>query len=211
MAIETLQKLSVPTSGEPKNISVLMPKLQYRFRVIFAAFGISNDKTELTRQVIDVTKPTVSYDKITIESYNSRTYLAGKHTWDPITINIREDANNSIQKLIGEQMQKQFDFYEQASAKTGDTYKFDTKIEVLDGGNGAHAVSVIDTFHLVGCYIENATYNQLSYATSDQLSTTLTISYDNAIQYGVNGATDGIGDVRVPRNTDRESTTGQSF
>jgi hypothetical protein len=45
--------------------------------------------------------------------------------------------NNSVSKLVGEQVQKQFDFFEQASAASGIDYKFTTRIEMLDGGNGA--------------------------------------------------------------------------
>jgi hypothetical protein len=55
----------------------------------------------------------------------------------PITINLRDDVNNSVSKLVGEQVQKQFDFFEQASAASGIDYKFTTRIEMLDGGNGA--------------------------------------------------------------------------
>jgi len=38
---------------------------------------------------------------------------------------------------VGQQLQKQLDFVEQASAATGQNYKFQTNIEILDGGNGA--------------------------------------------------------------------------
>ena len=118
MAISTLSKITVPlASGDSaSNQGLLMPKLQYRFRVSLENFGVSTPTTELTKQVIDVARPNVSFEKMTIDIYNSRVYLAGKHTWDPITLNLREDVNNNVQKLVGEQLQKQFDFYEQSSA-----------------------------------------------------------------------------------------------
>jgi len=37
---------------------------------------------------------------MTIDAYNSRTYLAGKHTWEPVTLNLREDANNNVKKSL---------------------------------------------------------------------------------------------------------------
>ena len=74
---------------------------------------------------------------VTLDVYNSKVYLAGKHTWEPITLNLREDVNNNVQKLVGEQLQKQFDFFEQSAAASGSDYKFLTRIEILDGGNGA--------------------------------------------------------------------------
>jgi len=185
MAISTLSKITVPlASGDSAaNQGLLMPKLQYRFRVSLENFGVSTPTTELTKQVIDVTRPNVSFEQMTIDVYNSRVYLAGKHTWEPITLNLREDVNNNVQKLVGEQLQKQFDFYEQSSAASGQDYKFTTRIEILDGGNGANTPTVLETFELYGCYCESANYNTLAYSNStDPVSVTLSIRYDNAIQ-----------------------------
>ena len=185
MAISTLSKITVPlASGDSaSNQGLLMPKLQYRFRVTLENFGVSTPTTELTKQVIDVTRPNVSFEQMTLDVYNSRVYLAGKHTWEPITLNLREDVNNNVQKLVGEQLQKQFDFYEQSSAASGQDYKFVTRIEILDGGNGANVPNVLETFELYGCYCESANYNSLAYSNStDPVSVTLAIRYDNAIQ-----------------------------
>lgn len=184
MAISTLSKITVPlASGDSaSNQGLLMPKLQYRFRVSLENFGVSTPTTELTKQVIDVTRPTVAFEPIEIPVYNSKAYLAGKHTWSPITLNLREDVNNNVQKLVGEQLQKQFDFYEQSSAASGQDYKFTTRIEILDGGNGANTPTVLETFELYGCFVTNANYNELAYANNEPMRITLEIQYDNAIQ-----------------------------
>ena len=184
MAISTLAKFTVPLASDQSSGSqgLLMPKLQYRFRVILEGFGVSTPRSELTKQVIDVTRPNVSFDQMTIDIYNSRVYLAGKHTWEPITINLREDVNNNVQKLTGEQLQKQFDFYEQSSAASGQDYKFTTRMEILDGGNGVNTPTVLETFELYGCYLESANYNTLAYATSEPVTVTLAVRYDNAVQ-----------------------------
>ena len=196
MPITTLTNISVPTEGGGSNSSLLMPKLQYRFRVFldnFGTTGAADGTREMSRQVVDVTRPNVSFEQMTIEAYNSRTYLAGKHTWDPITLTLREDANNNVQKIVGQQIQRQFDFFEQSSAVSSGTYKFQTRIEILDGGNGATGANVIDRFHLVGCYVESANYNTLAYATNEPVTTTLSIRYDNAIQFGADEDFVGIG------------------
>lgn len=184
MAISTLSKLTVPldSNASASSQGLLMPKLQYRFRVTLENFGVSTPTTELTKQVVDVTRPTVQFDQITLDAYNSRVFLAGKHTWDPINLNLRDDVSGQVQKLVGEQLQKQFDFYEQSSAASGADYKFVTRIEILDGGNGANEVNVLETFELYGCYVENANYNQLAYNSSEAATVTLAIRYDNAIQ-----------------------------
>tara|TARA_A200000159_G_scaffold138140_1_gene138925 strand:- start:846 stop:1475 length:630 start_codon:yes stop_codon:yes gene_type:complete len=184
MAISTLSKLTVPldSNASASNQGLLMPKLQYRFRVSLENFGVSSPSTELTKQVMDVTRPSVAFDQMTVDIYNSRVYLAGKHTWEPITLNLREDVSNNVQKMVGEQLQKQFDFFEQSSAASGADYKFVTRIEILDGGNGANAATVLETFELYGCYLESTNYNALNYATSEVVTVALTIRYDNAIQ-----------------------------
>ena len=184
MSVATLSKFTVPLASDQSasNQGLLMPKLQYRFRLILENFGVSTPRTELTKQVIDVTRPSLTFDETILEVYNSRVYLAGKHTWDPLTINLRDDVNNSVTRLCGEQIQKQFDFFEQSSASSGTDYKFTGRIEMLDGGNGANAVTVLETWELYGAYVQNINYNTMAYATSDPAQITLSVRYDNAIQ-----------------------------
>lgn len=184
MSISTLSKLTVPLASNASAGSqgLLMPKLQYRFRVTLENFGVSTPTTELTKQVMDITRPNVSFEKITLDVYNSKVYLAGKHTWEPITLNLREDVNREVQKLVGEQLQKQFDFFEQSAAASGIDYKFLTRIEILDGGNAANSPVVLETFELYGCYVETANYNTLDYKSNDPVTIALSIVYDNAIQ-----------------------------
>ena len=184
MSVATLSKFTVPLASDQSasNQGLLMPKLQYRFRLILENFGVSTPRTELTKQVIDVTRPSLTFDETILDVYNSRVYLAGKHTWDPLTINIRDDVNNSVSKLCGEQIQKQFDFFEQSSASSGTDYKFTGRIEMLDGGNGANAVTVLETWELYGAYVQNINYNTMAYNTSEPAQITLSVRYDNAIQ-----------------------------
>ena len=184
MAISTLSKFTVPLANDQSSASqgLLMPKLQYRFRVVLENFGVSTPRSELTKQVMDVTRPNLTFDDVTLDVYNSKVYLPGKHTWEAITLNLRDDVNNSVSKLVGEQVQKQFDFFEQASAASGIDYKFTTRIEMLDGGNGATAPGILETWELYGSYVQSVNYNSLAYNTSDPVSITLSIKYDNAIQ-----------------------------
>jgi|TARA_X000000950_G_scaffold30789_1_gene33286 hypothetical protein len=192
MAVSTLSNITVPLAGGQSATTqgLLMPKLQYRFRVSLENFGVSTPTTELTKQVIDVTRPTVAFEPIQIDVYNSKAYLAGKHTWSPITLNLREDVNREVQKLVGEQLQKQFDFFEQSSAASGQDYKFTTRIEILDGANGNTTPTVLETFELYGCFVTNANYNTLAYANNEPVTITLEMQYDNAIQTDAEG---GIG------------------
>ena len=53
---------------------------------------------------------------------------------------------------------------------------------MLDGGNGADTVNVLETYELYGCYLDNVQYGTMAYATSDPVQITMSIRYDNAIQ-----------------------------
>lgn len=184
MAISTLNKFTVPLASNQSSSSqgMLMPKLKYRFRVSLENFGVSTPTTDLTKQVKDVTRPTIAFEKITLDMYNSRAYLAGKHSWTAITLTLRDDVTGSVAKLVGEQLQKQFDFYEQSSAASGVDYKFTTRIEILDGGNGANVPTVLETWECYGCYVENANYGNLAYSENAEATIALSIVYDNAQQ-----------------------------
>ena len=184
MATSSLSKFTVPLSTNQSATSqgLLMPKLKFRFRVTFENFGVSQPTTELTKQVIDFTRPKLSFEEITIPIYNSKVYLAGKPTWETVQCTLRDDAGNEVTKRVGEQLQKQFDFMEQASASSGIDYKFLTRFEVLDGGNGASEASVLETWELYGCYLSNTDYADANYATNDAMTVALTIRYDNALQ-----------------------------
>ena len=81
MAISTLSKITVPLDGGGGNQTqgLLMPKLQYRFRVTLINFGLGSPTTELTKQVVDVTRPTINFEEIELPVYNSRVYLSLIH------------------------------------------------------------------------------------------------------------------------------------
>ena len=184
MAVATLTRMTVPLASDQSNPNqgLLMPKLKYRFRVIFENLGVSTPRTELTKQVIDFTRPSVSFEEIPIEIYNSRMYLAGKHTWEQLTVNLRDDASGEVARLVGEQLQKQLDFVEQSSAAAGIDYKFLTRCEILDGGNGNNGPVVLETWEVYGCYLSQVNYNDLNYGSNEAVTMTLQIRFDNAIQ-----------------------------
>lgn len=170
-----------------------MPKLKYRYRVFFENFGVSKPTTELTKQVMTIARPNLSFEEITVPIYNSTLKLAGKPTWADVACEIRDDATGSVSKLVGEQLQKQMDFLEMASAAAGIDYKFTTTIEILDGGNGAALPVVLETWELYGCYLKSADYGQLSYAESAVVTINLGIAYDNANQIPSGSGGAGVG------------------
>ena len=184
MAVASLTKFTVPLASDQSASAqgLLMPKLQYRFRVSFENFGVSTPRTELTKQVTEFKRPSVNFGDIVLDTYNSKVKLIGKPEWQDVTATFRDDAQGQVSKLIGEQIQKQFDFEEQASASSGIDYKFITRLEMLDGGNGANAPTVLETWEMYGCLVSAVDYQTVNYANNEVVTIQMTIKYDNAVQ-----------------------------
>jgi hypothetical protein len=190
MSSATLSKFTVPLDGSQPQ-GMLHPKLKYRFRVTFENFGAKGTATtELTKQVVSFARPTVQFEAIELPTYNSRIYVAGRHAWQTVATTLRDDATGQVSKLIGQQVQKQFDFFEMSSAAAGIDYKFMTRFQMLDGGNGNNAPTVLEEWELYGCYLENVNYQEMNYGTNEAMTIQMTIKFDNANQKGANA---GIG------------------
>lgn len=184
MAVASLTKFTVPlaTDQSASSQGLLMPKLAFRFRASFEGFGVGSNRVELTKQIVSFARPTVSFGDIVVDIYNSKVKLAGKPEWGDVSVVLRDDAPGNVTKLVGEQVQKQFDFMEQSSAASGIDYKFITRLEMLDGGNGVNEPTVLETWELYGCYIQSAAYGDMNYSSNEPVQITLTLKYDNAVQ-----------------------------
>ena len=210
-ASQSLFNMTVGADTTASSQGLLMPKLQYRFRALFLNFGVGGSTQELTKQVIDIARPQVSFTEIPIDIYNSKLYLAGKHEWQSTTINLRDDAAGNVSKLVGQQLQKQMDFVEQASAATGQDYKFQINYEILDGGNGTLTPETLETFEMYGCFLQNVDYGDANYATNEHMTVGLTIAYDNLVQFAAGAAaTSPIGGIgaAVGRQIATQAVTG---
>lgn len=184
MAISRLSKFTVPLANDqsPTSQGLLMPKLKYRFRALFHNFGVTVVTTELTKQVVDIKRPNVNFNPITVDVYNSKVYLQGKPEWQETTVNFRDDATGQVAKLVGEQVQKQFDFLEQASAPAGQDYKFRMEFDILDGGNGQTQPNILEQWLLEGCFLSSVDYGDMAYNSNDPVQIACNIRFDNAVQ-----------------------------
>jgi hypothetical protein len=174
--VETLSKFGVPINGT--RTGQFMPKIKHRFRVRVINFGPIAGGLELTQQVINVNRPNVQFNGQEMHSYNSIMYFAGKAQWQTTTLEVRDDITNSVSRLVGHQLQKQMNFFEQTSSAAGINYKFTMIIELMDGGNEA----VFEQWTLEGCFLDSVDYQQLDYSQSEAVTISLTIRYDNATQ-----------------------------
>ena len=176
----TLQNFGVPLGGGTGRGGLLQPKTKQKFRVRVTQFGPVNGGLELTQQVVSVSRPTVAQTPVEVHSYNSIGYYAGKAVWSSVTLTVRDDVSNAVSRLVGHQMQKQMNFFQQTTPEAGSNYKFQMFIETLDGGNDA----VLEQWILEGCFLENVNYEQFDYSTADAMTIEMTVRYDNATQQG---------------------------
>ncbi len=176
--VSTLTNFGVPLGGGAGRGNILQPKTKHKFRVRVIGFGPINGGLELSQQVMSVGRPSVQFNPETVHSYNSIEYYAGKAEWQTIELTCRDDLTNSVSALVGHQLQKQMNFFQQTTPSSGSNYKFQMYIETLNGGDDA----ILEQWFLEGCFLTTVGYDQFTYDSSDPLTIALTIRYDNATQ-----------------------------
>lgn len=188
-----LDKFTVPVSGNDEGPAA-MPKLQFRFNVVLDDFGAEGQATiNMSQNVMTVTRPGITYDETTLDTYNSRIFLIGKHTWDPITLTVRDDVGGDVVKAVNAQLAKQTDHEKQISSLNSD-YKFMCTINMLDG---SRADSPLEAFVLEGAMLTNVQFGDLTYAASEQVQITMTIRYDNCL-HSLSNSSNTVGDTLTP-------------
>lgn len=177
----TVQNFGVP-AGDGARARMLQPKVSYKFRVRVFGFGPISTPIDLTAQVQSVGRPVLATEAVAVHSFNSIAYYGGKPSWNPVDLVVRDDVTNAVSRLVGHQHQKQMNHFQQTSPLAGSNYKFDMKIETMDGSNDG----VIETWVLENCFLENVNYGEFNYANSESMLITMSVRFDNATQ------TDGL-------------------
>ena len=175
--MSTVQNFGVP-AGNGARARMLQPKVSYKFRVRVFGFGPVSTPLDLTAQVQSITRPTLQTEPVMVHSYNSIAYFGGKPVWNSIELTVRDDVTNAVSRLIGHQLQKQMNHFQQTSPLAGSNYKFDMKIETMDGGNDG----ILEAWYLENCFLEGSNYGEFNYANSEVMNIQMTIRYDNATQ-----------------------------
>jgi len=186
VGIKTTNKFGVPiysTGGAPQKFGILQPKPRYRFRVRFINFGDNRENEFLQLQAVSVSRPSLSHEIVPLHSYNSIGYYAGKHSWSEITVTLRDDITNRVSRIVGEQVQKQLNHFEQTGFAAGINYVFDMYIEILDGGN----TKIFEEWFCEGCFLSNVNWGSLDYSDSGPATIELTIRPQNCTLRGEDG------------------------
>lgn len=174
----TINDIGIPGVGS----GILQPKLKNRWRVTFANMGGGADSQPLSLQAVTLTRPVLSFEEVQLDRYNARAYVAGKYTFEPMTITFEDDVTSTATQVLQEQIQNQqfligAEGQWLAAAGEGSLYKFVTYLDLLDGNE-----QVIEKWTVEGCFIQNIDYMDLDYAASEAVQITVTLRYDHARQ-----------------------------
>lgn len=186
--MSTINDIGIPGVGS----GILHPKQKNRWRVTFANMGGGADSQPVSMQAVTVARPKLTFEKVPLHRYNSVSYIAGKHTWDPMSLTLQDDVTGTASAVIQAQLQKQqwligAEGQWLAAAGEGSLYKFVSYLDMLDGND-----QVVEKWTIEGCFIENADWTDLDYSSSEPVQITLSISYDHARQ-NIGGYTQGPG------------------
>lgn len=160
---------------------VLQPMLKNRFRLRFIGLGGSRDAHALTIQAITAARPKLSFQEVVMDRYNSKVYVAGKHSFETTTVVFESDTGGKVVENVKRQLEDQQHIigmtarHRLAAAPAGSQYKFALAIEQLDGDS-----IVYETWYLEGCWLQTVDWGDLDYGASETIKITLTIRYDHA-------------------------------
>jgi hypothetical protein len=168
---------------------ILHPKHKNRFRVLFIGMGAAANGSssvgvpnDLSMQVITATRPQLEFEEVQLDRYNSRAYVAGKHTFSPMSITVEDDVTNRASGAIQAQLERQQRLIGATgpwlnTEATASSYKFGILLENLDGNE-----TVLESWKCEGAYIASVDYGDLDYATGEKMIITLSLRFDNARQ-----------------------------
>lgn len=179
------------------------PKHKNRWRVTFANFGGGVDSTPVSAQLITFQKPRLTFDKHQLDRYNSRAFIGGKHTWEPISVTLEDDLKNGASTAIQAQLQKQqwligAEGQWLAPAAEGSLYKFVAYFDHMDGNE-----VVIERWTIEGSWIETINWGDADYSTGEPMTIDMQLSYDNARQSfpGYSGPGQALGGYGSPNQS----------
>jgi len=174
----TINDIGIPGVGS----GILQPKLKNKWRVTFANLGGGADSQPVSMQAITITRPSLNFEEVQLDRYNSRAWIAGKHNFEPVTLTLEDDVTGTASAVVQAQLQKQqyligAEGQWLASAGEGGLYKFVTYLDLLDGNE-----QVVEKWTMEGCWIQNVDYTDLDFAASEAVQIIATIRYDHARQ-----------------------------
>jgi hypothetical protein len=120
-------------------------------------------------------RPTIATEAIEIPFMNSRRYVAGPSKFNPISITLHDPIAPSGAQQVMEWIRT---CYESVSGRAGyaDFYKRDIALKLVDPVG-----TVVEFWDIIGAFILESNFGDLSYADGELNEISLSISIDNAV------------------------------
>jgi hypothetical protein len=121
-------------------------------------------------------RPQLTFDEVVIDYINTKRYVSGKQTWNPIAITTHDPiAPSAAQKVMNWVRLN----YEPVTGRMGYAtfYKKNLTLKVLDPQG-----TVIELWDIIGGWPQDVNFGDLDYASSDNVEITFTLRFDNAVQ-----------------------------
>ena len=102
----TLSNFGIPGAGT----GILHPRLKNKFRITFLNMGAlvpGTNSRNLTMQVTNITLPNITFEEVVLHRYNSTAYVAGKHSWEPISVTVEDDITGLAATVVKAQLETQ--------------------------------------------------------------------------------------------------------
>tara|TARA_R110002060_G_scaffold2656_1_gene4378 strand:+ start:13 stop:501 length:489 start_codon:yes stop_codon:yes gene_type:complete len=143
------------------------PKRQFRW--VFAIEGIDSFLMKTAA------RPTMNTEEITIPFINSHRYIAGKTTFDALSVTLHDPIAPSGAQQVMEWVRTHF---ESVSGRAGyaDFYKRDCQLKMLDPVG-----TVVELWDIKGAFLTSAGFGELSYDSGEPSEISLTMRFDNCV------------------------------
>ena len=143
------------------------PKLQNRF--IMYIDGIP------AYLIKKIQRPNISFNEVVLDHINVKRKIKGKANWENVTCDLYDPVTPSGAQAVMEWVRLS---HESVTGRDGysDFYKKDVNFQVL-GPVG----DIVEEWTLKGAWIQDATFGDVDFASSDPVEITCTLRYDYAI------------------------------
>jgi hypothetical protein len=120
-------------------------------------------------------RPQLTFDETVIDYINTKRYVSGKQTWNPIAITTHDPIAPSASQKIMDWVRIN---YEPLTGRMGYAtyYKKNISLKLLDPQG-----TVVQLWDIIGAWPQDVNFGDLDYASSDNTEISFTLRFDNAI------------------------------
>lgn len=120
-------------------------------------------------------RPQLTFDEVVIDYVNTKRYVSGKQTWNPIAITTHDPIAPSASQKIMDWVRIN---YEPLTGRMGyaSYYKKNISLKLLDPQG-----TVVQLWDIIGAWPQDVNFGDLDYASSDNAEISFTLRFDNAV------------------------------